>query len=300
MFWFLHQTTTRPLGTSKGLRCISFDSYIKPQPCLSSPRYWIVVYLLIPTSNHNWLVAGHHLAELYIFWFLHQTTTVIYLTYHYRCCISFDSYIKPQHTALTLFALLGCISFDSYIKPQPYAGRGRSLEVVYLLIPTSNHNRLSAIVHLLPVVYLLIPTSNHNCSGSAGIWYWVVYLLIPTSNHNCGLSPSAWCSLYIFWFLHQTTTLAKSGSRLTCCISFDSYIKPQRCMLQLLAESVVYLLIPTSNHNSSLACKFAYLLYIFWFLHQTTTDGTVVHFCKELYIFWFLHQTTTKHRQMGW
>ena len=34
------------------------------------------------------------------------------------CCISFDSYIKPQLTAKDYLTALSCISFDSYIKPQ--------------------------------------------------------------------------------------------------------------------------------------------------------------------------------------
>ena len=35
-----------------------------------------------------------------------------------------------------------------------------------------------------PVVYLLIPTSNHNTHNEASKSILVVYLLIPTSNHN--------------------------------------------------------------------------------------------------------------------
>ena len=34
-------------------RCISFDSYIKPQPFFLMNIITQVVYLLIPTSNHN-------------------------------------------------------------------------------------------------------------------------------------------------------------------------------------------------------------------------------------------------------
>ena len=34
-----------------------------------------------------------------------------------------------------------------------------------------------------------------------------------------------------------------------CCISFDSYIKPQLYNTANAFKSVVYLLIPTSNHN---------------------------------------------------
>ena len=38
------------------------------------------------------------------------------------------------------FKVTGCISFDSYIKPQPSTGLQLVGFVVYLLIPTSNHN----------------------------------------------------------------------------------------------------------------------------------------------------------------
>ena len=55
-----------------------------------------------------------------------------------------------------------CISFDSYIKPQPMVVRSMSFKVVYLLIPTSNHNSSQFFINVLYVVYLLIPTSNHN------------------------------------------------------------------------------------------------------------------------------------------
>ena len=77
-----------------------------------------------------------------------------------------------------------CISFDSYIKPQLEASSA----------------------HVAPVVYLLIPTSNHNCPSISGGSSPVVYLLIPTSNHNDNTTSIPSYLLYIFWFLHQTTT----------------------------------------------------------------------------------------------
>ena len=142
--------------------CISFDSYIKPQlkndrarpmtSCISFDSY---IKPQLCGSAHGWC------------W----------------CCISFDSYIKPQLTARREAAHAGCISFDSYIKPQPYRRILRDSRVVYLLIPTSNHN------------YGSIHTSTS--------------------------------TLYIFWFLHQTTTSIKEDSKQLRCISFDSYIKPQ-------------------------------------------------------------------------
>ena len=56
----------------------------------------------------------------------------------------------------------GCISFDSYIKPQLGWFCVFISWVVYLLIPTSNHNHAFAVACKVSVVYLLIPTSNHN------------------------------------------------------------------------------------------------------------------------------------------
>ena len=113
-----------------------------------------------------------------------------------------------------------CISFDSYIKPQPLRLYGNRRWVVYLLIPTSNHNyaikkiRLKIVVYLLiptsnhnnakvadsnsKVVYLLIPTSNHNYCSRVTAQTLVVYLLIPTSNHNSEVSKTDEGELYIF------------------------------------------------------------------------------------------------------
>ena len=143
--------------------------------------------------------------SLYIFWFLHQTTTTCIFAPRFICCISFDSYIKPQQETGKGSPLASCISFDSYIKPQLQLEQFRLLIVVYLLIPTSNHNVLLKLIYRPLVVYLLIPTSNHNL-------FAITY---------------DFCGLYIFWFLHQTTTTIKLANMLIRCISFDSYIKPQ-------------------------------------------------------------------------
>ena len=206
IFWFLHQTTTIGMQQSILGGCISFDSYIKPQPCSSRSCWFKVVYLLIPTSNHNLPLSIHVMVMLYIFWFLHQTTTngwnvlqnvTLYIFWFLHqttttsaqlqifngcisfdsyikpqpitrtqiranCCISFDSYIKPQLLHKLYFQFISCISFDSYIKPQHNLKSECLQPVVYLLIPTSNHNQRCWIHNPREVVYLLIPTSNHN------------------------------------------------------------------------------------------------------------------------------------------
>ena len=81
-------------------------------------------------------------------------------------CISFDSYIKPQLHYLHDAPRTGCISFDSYIKPQLWSLSSPARYVVYLLIPTSNHNSKGVRRAVSVVVYLLIPTSNHNTTAT--------------------------------------------------------------------------------------------------------------------------------------
>ena len=119
IFWFLHQTTTSPCSYLFSASCISFDSYIKPQLKNKPVLLLLVVYLLIPTSNHNRKANADASSRLYIFWFLHQTTTVSSRSVVLMGCISFDSYIKPQQCTGKPRCTSGCISFDSYIKPQP-------------------------------------------------------------------------------------------------------------------------------------------------------------------------------------
>ena len=250
IFWFLHQTTTAEYQGVKSESCISFDSYIKPQPAGHRMLPYLVVYLLIPTSNHNYSLSYKAFSALYIFWFLHQTTTLLKRHRNKMSCISFDSYIKPQRMHEIKQALNGCISFDSYIKPQHW---------IFLI--DSRNSCTSFDSYIKPQPYLL------------------------------------------------------SMPMMSCCISFDSYIKPQPRVCTFFLCEVVYLLIPTSNHNSfvfgTLAAVVVYLLiptsnhnllsesvanlplYIFWFLHQTTTIAVVSSFMLALYIFWFLHQTTT-------
>ena len=168
-----------------------------------------------------------------------------------------------------------------------------TVRVVYLLTPTSNHNRFPGRWRKKRVVYLLTPTSNHNWVPDGLLPVPVVYLLTPTSNHNTEQSEAETELLYIFWLLHQTTTGGSPCRMARGCISFDSYIKPQLvtgwyhpeggCISfdsyikpQLAPNPtsfgiVVYLLTPTSNHNTHAPSEGSRLLYIFWLLHQTTT-----------------------------
>ena len=143
-----------------------------------------------------------------------------------------------------------CLSSCSYIKPQPFPLNKLQICVVYHLVPTSNHNRRSA---------------SFNSS-------LVVYHLVPTSNHNDALNRQMSIRLFIILFLHQTTTIRQRPCWLVSCLSSCSYIKPQQaarrrypcpgCLSScsyikpqqsrsaIAPLSVVYHLVPTSNHNS--------------------------------------------------
>ena len=99
--------------------------------------------------------------------------------------------------------------------------------------------------------------------------------------------------LYIVLFLHQTTTGQGECCYLEGCISYYSYIKPQPNYESSRIRAVVYRTIPTSNHNPDVQRGQPYLLYIVLFLHQTTTELSILEHSSLLYIVLFLHQTTT-------
>ena len=125
---------------------------------------FIVVYLQFSTSNHN-CISGYTIMQwLYIFSFLHQTTT----------------------WKLVEYLLNRCISLVFYIKPQLQWRRHQKGRVVYLQFSTSNHNIGLTVTEDTRVVYLQFSTSNHNSVCCRQSKLCVVYLQFSTSNHNCG------------------------------------------------------------------------------------------------------------------
>ena len=99
-------------------RCISFESYIKPQRNRHIEKTFLlyIFWILHQTTTFNKILDNSD--ALYIFWILHQTTTLDQNTIIRVCCISFESYIKPQPLACCFCLAMCCISFESYIKPQ--------------------------------------------------------------------------------------------------------------------------------------------------------------------------------------
>ena len=121
-------------------------------------------------------------------------------------CICLCSYIKPQLVSGFTGSPHSCICLCSYIKPQLTYLYLWPIRVVYVSVPTSNHNRVKVAAQLLHVVYVSVPTSNHNCCINWLYNYVVVYVSVPTSNHNFVKGLPIPAVLYMSLFLHQTTT----------------------------------------------------------------------------------------------
>ena len=221
------------------IRCISFESYIKPQRFASLFHRAPVVYLLNPTSNHN---EGENIGKwirLYIFWILHQT--------------------KGEG------GICSCANHNS-----SESGINACF-VVYLLNPTSNHNLKSLTIIVASVVYLLNPTSNHNGPGLRIRWprlyiFWILHQTTTAQN----VVPCGRCCIYfesyikpqllkLSWIIGSVVYLLNP----TLNHNFIWYINER--------SKVVYLLNPTSNHNVCPRSPTLAVLYIFWILHQTTT-----------------------------
>ena len=216
----------------KEFSCISFDSYIKPQLLPLSLPLVPVVYLLIPTSNHNLIgrTGGSH--ALYIFWFLHQTTTFTFGVVFPARCISFDSYIKPQLTIRKILVYESCISFDSYIKPQLLTF------LMMLFVSCISFDSYIKPQHLGAQTF-----AQESCiSFDSYIKPQLTYYL-SCQDKRCISFDSYIKPQLIGYYIHITPR----------CISFDSYIKPQLLYNHIFYALVVYLLIPTSNHNLSYA-----------------------------------------------
>ena len=206
IFIFLHQTTTFTQWVNPNECCISLYSYIKPQLSGCNGNIKFVVYLYIPTSNHNvtrFPTAG---CQLYIFIFLHQTTTPCAVASAEACCISLYSYIKPQLCCVMAATPYRCISLYSYIKPQ-------------LPLPVAQrwHGCISLYSYIKPQL-----------------------ILSQISTELCCISLYS----YIKPQLDKSVLPTLSG-----CISLYSYIKPQLANHSSIMSVVVYLYIPTSNHN---------------------------------------------------
>ena len=185
---------------------------------------YIILFLHQTTTSWDFTIFA---PRLYIILFLHQTTTFFVGIKILTSCISFFSYIKPQHLIGFSCTLFSCISFFSYIKPQHVCQSCFPVKVVYHSFPTSNHNLVShtSCRYALYIILFLHQTTTKEEGGRCSLLLYIILFLHQTttvmgSNHLHSL-------LYIILFLHQTTTTQPVSCQGHGCISFFSYIKPQ-------------------------------------------------------------------------
>ena len=141
IFRFLHQTTTYPYICAERHALYIFRFLHQTTTVQHHNQFWKELYIfrfLHQTTTEPYNIEDYE--QLYIFRFLHQTTTFGGLGCSFVSCISFASYIKPQLNKIDNIQIFSCISFASYIKPQPDTEYNTEYRVVYLSLPTSNHN----------------------------------------------------------------------------------------------------------------------------------------------------------------
>ena len=164
-----------------------------------------------------------------------------------------------------------CLSSCSYIKPQPVEVNAGRIFVVYHLVPTSNHNSPCSRYSVFPlfIILFLHQTTTPQHQRSIHCWLFIILFL-----HQTTTLCSEWCfwhMLFIILFLHQTTTAQFIVLFRSSCLSSCSYIKPQPSNVFKYEDSVVYHLVPTSNHN--LAKASFYCLCVVYHLVPTSNHN---------------------------
>ena len=174
------------LGILNGLCCLSSCSYIKPQLFVKNIVLSIVVYHLVPTSNHNYRPDVSLFEKLFIILFLHQTTTqaisaasqaqLFIILFLHQTTTDLDSIFQIDWLFIILFLHQTTTSETHYKKTL-------LLFIILFLHQTTTLPLLifSRISCLSSCSYIKPQLKTYQA-----IFSRVVYHLVPTSNHNCG------------------------------------------------------------------------------------------------------------------
>ena len=123
------------------------------------------------------------------------------------------------------------------------------IKVVYHTIPTSNHNReqVSCCNCQLYIILFLHQTTTAGFLEVLNFWLYIILFLHQTTTPLCVTAFYACCISYYSYIKPQR--YVDNFGKVSRCISYYSYIKPQRSGVSRLETYVVYHTIPTSNHN---------------------------------------------------
>ena len=223
----LHQTTTRRPVAHLPFRCLLSLFYIKPQPSFPRSFSAIVVFYLCSTSNHNCSLRWRSLGLLSFIFVLHQTTTILAISFSFFCCLLSLFYIKPQLTELD----------------------AKAYEVVFYLCSTSNHNPGGVLspLSLLSFIFVLHQTTTLWSSKSTDKWLSFIFVLHQTTTQWPTLRLRQGCLLSLFYIKPQLFTKEMILIRVVfylCSTSNHNFRLIQHFLLL-----VVFYLCSTSNHN---------------------------------------------------
>ena len=188
-------------------------------------------------------------AKLYIVLFLHQTTTFDLLGYGFSCCISYYSYIKPQlslialhlldvvyrtiptsnHNRISLHIFINRLYIVLFLHQTTTSwGCFRATKALYIVLFLHQTTTLGRLFQIMKCCISYYSYIKPQLIMRLKLKLLVVYRTIPTSNHNRTHVLPTERALYIVLFLHQTTTQTDMQKMTYSCISYYSYIKPQR------------------------------------------------------------------------
>ena len=223
-----------------------WTSSIKVQDICETTTLFLYLFLHQITTQS---IRDHHAIKLFLYLFLHQTTTISiplrkdercsFICFYIkpqlwyknssllRCCSCICFYIKPQPWLMGKNCWWCCSFICFYIKPQPLARSRLTSEVVLVFVSTSNHNLPTPNYSVWLVVLVFVSTSNHNLISLIISSAIVVLVFVSTSNHNSLVISPAMLALFLYLFLHQTTTSGQQVGRHCRCSCICFYIKPQ-------------------------------------------------------------------------
>ena len=209
--------------------------------------------------------------KLYILSFLHQTATASGLIFVNPCCISYLSYIKPQHL---INSPILCT-------------------VVYLIFPTSNRNLQIFFIslHQLYILSFLHQTATIVLTYIAKSMLYILSFLHQTATAPLFIIILNSCISYLSYIKPQ---LASRSPLLQLVVYLIFPTSNRNLTTYILCSLMLYILSFLHQTATAMVRLFHRVrLYILSFLHQTATICYSVCQSVLLYILSFLHQTAT-------
>ena len=233
------------------------------------------------------------MVKLYYIVSLHQTTTVVFISFTFLSCIISFLYIKPQlvivmlpltivvlyrfstsnHNSMVLFVILillyYIVSLHQTTTDNQFIPRWESCIISFLYIKPQ---LVPNTPQCLPVVLYRFSTSNHNTQAFGTIYHMLYYIvsLHQTTTFNLDLINGK--KLYYIVSLHQTTTTLSLVQNLTKLYYIVSLHQTTTTRNKYIIPALLYYIVSLHQTTTVNLCTIPVLwLYYIVSLHQTTT-----------------------------